>query len=115
MCIRDSSGDKQNERVDLIATSYSKGIPLVGEVKESFETIDFSKKKEPNEIQKLFSKNELLEKFAKKKYFLNSSELNELLGEKSYILVKKHELFEWRNWRLIPKNQKYWIIENINT
>ena len=50
-----------------------------------------------------------------KKYVLNSSELNELLGEESYILVEKYELFEWRNWRLIPKNQKYWIIENINT
>ena len=113
--VKGHSGDKQNERVDLIATSYSKGIPLVSEVKKSFEAIDFSKKKEPNEIQKLFSKNELLEQFAKKKYFLNSSELNELLGEESYILVQKYELFEWRNWRLIPKNQKYWIIENINT
>jgi len=113
--VKGHSGDKQNERVDLIATSYSKGIPLVSEVKKSFEAIDFSKKKEPNEIQKLFSKNELLEQFAKKKYFLNSSELNELLGEESYKLVQKYELFEWRNWRLIPKNQKYWIIENINT
>ena len=43
--VKGHSGDKQNERVDLIATSYSKGIPLVGEVKESFEAIDFSKKK----------------------------------------------------------------------
>ena len=113
--VKGHSGDKQNERVDLIATSYSKGIPLVGEVKKSFKAIDFSKKKELNEIQKLFSKNELLEKFAEKKYFLNSSELNELLGEESYMLLQKYELFEWRNWRLIPKNQKYWIIENINT
>jgi len=40
--------------------------------------------------------------------------LIELLGEKSYLAIKKHELFEWRNWRLIPKNQKYWIIENKN-
>ena len=113
--VKGHSGDKQNERVDLIATSYSKGIPLVSEVKKRPREKDFSKEKEPTEIQKLFSKNELLEKFAKKKYFLSSSELNELLGEESYILVKKHELFEWRNWRLIPKNQKYWIIENINT
>jgi ribonuclease HI len=113
--VKGHSGDKQNERVDLIATSYSKGIPLVGEVKKSSKAIDFSKKKELNEIQKLFSKNELLEKFAEKKYFLNSNELNELLGEESYIPVQKYELFEWRNWRLIPKNQKYWIIENINT
>ena len=110
--VKGHSGDKQNERVDLIATSYSKGIPLVSEVKKTPRSNDFSKEKEPTAIQKLFSKNELLEKFAEKKYFLSSSELNELLGEESYILVKKHELFEWRNWRLIPKNQKYWIIEN---
>ncbi len=109
--VKGHSGDKQNERVDLIASNYSKGIPLTSEVKSSPEIKDFSKEKEPNEIQKLFSKNELIEKFAEKKYFLNSSELNELLGEENYELVKKYELFEWRNWRLIPKNQKYWIIE----
>ena len=56
-----------------------------------------------------------LNNLLKKKYFLNSSELNELLGEESDILVEKYELFEWRTWRLIPKNKKYWIIENINT
>ena len=53
--VKGHSGDKQNERVDLIATSYSKGIPLVSEVKKTFEAINFSKKKEPNEIQKLFA------------------------------------------------------------
>mgnify|MGYP001235245582 FL=1 len=52
--VKGHSGDKQNERVDLIATSYSKGIPLVGEVKKSFKAIDFSKKKELNEIQKIW-------------------------------------------------------------
>lgn len=113
--VKGHSGDKQNERVDLIASSYSKGIPIVSEVKKSLEANNPSEEKGPIKIQKLFSKNELLEKFAEKKYFLNSSELNELLGEEGYILVKKHELFEWRNWRLIPKNQKYWIIENIHT
>ncbi len=113
--VKGHSGDKQNERVDLIASSYSKGIPIVSEVKKSLGANHFSEEKELIEIQKLFSKNELLEKFAEKKYLLNSNELNELLGEESFILVKKHELFEWRNWRLIPKNEKYWIIENINT
>ena len=113
--VKGHSGDKQNERVDLIATSYSKGIPLASEIQKSPEASDFLKETQPSEIQKLLSKNELLEKFAEKKYFLNSSELKELLGEESYISIKKYELFEWRNWRLIPKNQKYWIIENINT
>ena len=113
--VKGHSGDKHNERVDLIATRYSKEMPLISDVEKSPVESDFSKGNQPNKIQKLFSKNELLEKFAEKKYFLSSSELNELLGEESYILVKKYELFEWRNWRLIPKNQKYWIIENINT
>ena len=113
--VKGHSGDKQNERVDLIATSYSKGIPLIGGVKKSPEARNFSKETEPTKVQKLFSKNELLEQFAQKKYFLNSSEINELLGEESYILIQKYESFEWRNWRLIPKNKKYWIIENINT
>ena len=113
--VKGHSGDKQNERVDLIATSYSKGIPLIGGVKKSPEARNFSNETEPTKVQKLFSKHELLEQFAKKKYFLNSSEIYELLGEESYILIQKYELFEWRNWRLIPKNEKYWIIENINT
>ena len=112
--VKGHSGDKYNDRVDLIATSYSKGIPLVNEVKKSSNAMEFQQEIEPNEIQKLFSKNELLEKFAEKKYLLNSSELNELLGEENYIHIKKFELFEWRNWKLIPKNQKYWIIENKN-
>ena len=113
--VKGHNGDRHNERVDLIATSYSKGISLVSEIKKSILESDFSKEKGPSEIQKLFSKNELIEKFAEKKYFLNSNELNELLGEESYLFVKKHELFEWRNWTLIPKNQQYWIIENKNT
>ena len=113
--VKGHSGDKQNERVDLIATSYSKGIPTLNVVKKLPTVNEFLKEKKTTEIQKLFSKNELISKFAEKKYFLNSRELNELLGKESYILVKKHELFEWRNWRLIPKNQKYWIIENKNT
>ena len=113
--VKGHSGDKHNERVDSIATSYSKGIPLASKIEKLPLASEFSKETQPTEIQKLFSKNELLEKFAEKKYFLNSSELNELLGEESYILIKKHELFEWRNWRLIPKNHKYWIIENKST
>ena len=111
--VKGHSGDKHNERVDLIATSYSKGISIVSDVKESSQSGDFSKTKSTPEIQKLFSKNELIQKFAEKKYFLDSNELNELLGKESYLPIKKYTLFEWRNWRFIPKNEKYWIIENI--
>ena len=86
--VKGHSGDKQNERVDLIASSYSKGIPIVSEVKNSLRANNFSEETGPIEIQKLFSKNELLEQFAEKKYFLNSGELINLqnLGRSPLLL-----------------------------
>ena len=110
--VKGHSGDKYNERVDLIATNYSKGIIEVCEDKGSIKEDFFLKKLSNSEIQKLFSKNELIQKFAEKKYFLNSSELCELLGKESYLSIKKYVVFEWRSWKFIPKDQKYWIIES---
>ena len=113
--VKGHNGDELNERVDLIATSYSKGKAVFSNVKKSVTTRDFPEEKVSFKIQELFSKNELIEKFAEKKYLLNSIELNELLHSESHLSIEKYELFEWRNWRFIPKGQKYWIIEKTNT
>ena len=109
--VKGHSGDKQNDRVDKIATNYSKGISLINNFKESESSVDFFEKNAPLEIQELFSRNELIQKFADKKYLLNSLELSNLLGEENLVKIKQYLLFEWRNWRLIPKDKKYWIIE----
>ena len=109
--VKGHSGDKQNDRVDKIATNYSKGISLESKVKESESSADFFEKNAPSEIQELFSRNELIQKFAEKKYLLSSLELSNLLGEENRLRIKQYLLFEWRNWRLIPKDKKYWIIE----
>ena len=109
--VKGHSGDKQNDRVDKIATNYSKGISLESKVKESESSADFFEKNAPSEIQELFSRNELIQKFADKKYLLSSPELSTLLGEENHLKIKLYSLFEWRNWRLIPKDKKYWIIE----
>ncbi len=109
--VKGHSGDKQNDRVDKIATNYSKGISLVSELKESESSVDFFEKNAPSEIQELYSRNELIQKFADKKYLLSSLELSNLLGAENHLKIKKYLLFEWRNWRLIPKDKKYWIIE----
>ena len=109
--VKGHSGDKQNDRVDKIATNYSKGISLESKLKESESSADFFKKNAPSEIQELFSRNELIQKFAEKKYLLSSLELSTLLGEENHLKIKLYSLFEWRNWRLIPKDKKYWIIE----
>ena len=107
--VKGHSGDKQNDRVDLIATNYSKGISIVSKCKESE---DFFENPAPKEIQELFTRNELIQKFAEKKYLLSSNELSKLLGEENIVQIKKYALFECRNWRLIPKDKQYWIIEN---
>ncbi len=109
--VKGHSGDKQNDRVDKIATNYSKGISIKNNLKEEESSVDFFEKNAPEEIQELFSRNELIQKFAEKKYFLSSPELSKLLGEENDLKIKQYLLFEWRNWRLIPKDKKYWIIE----
>ena len=109
--VKGHSGDKQNDRVDKIATNYSKGISLKSNTKESESSVEFFEKNAPKEIQELFSRNELIQKFAEKKYLLSSPELSTLLGEENLLKIKLYSLFEWRNWRLIPKDKKYWIIE----
>ena len=107
--VKGHSGDKQNDRVDLIATNYSKGISIVSNCKESEDVFE---KPAPKAIQELFTRNELIQKFAEKKYLLSSNELSKLLGEENILQIKKYALFECRNWRLIPKDKQYWIIEN---
>ena len=109
--VKGHSGDKQNDRVDKIATNYSKGISLKSNFKESESSVEFFDQNAPSEIQELFSRNELIQKFADKKYLLSSPELSTLLGEENHLKIKLYSLFEWRNWRLIPKDKKYWIIE----
>ena len=108
--VKGHSGDKQNDRVDSIATNYSKGISIIRDLEKSKSSEKFFEQSTPR-IQELFSRNELMQKFSEKKYLLSSNELNELLGEENYLDIKKYQFFEWRNWRLIPKDQKYWIIE----
>ena len=109
--VKGHSGDKQNDRVDKIATNYSKGISLESKLKDSESSDDFFEKNAPSEIQELFSRNELIQKFADKKYLLSSLELSALLGEENHLKIKLYSLFACRNWRLIPKDKKYWIIE----
>ncbi len=112
--VKGHSGDKQNDRVDKIATNYSKGISIKSNSKESESSVEFFENSAPTEIQELFSRNELIQKFAEKKYLLSSPELTNLLGQENHLKIKKYSPFEWRNWILIPKGEKYWIIEKKN-
>ena len=109
--VKGHSGDRQNDRVDKIATNYSKGISIESNLKEAESSDDFFERDAPPKIQELFSRNVLIQKFAEKKYLLSSLELINLLGAENQLKIEKYLLFEWRNWKFIPKDKKYWIIE----
>ena len=112
--VKGHSGDPSNERVDLIATSYSKGINIDQNSKKKTSILD-KKEIAPENLKNLFYRIDLIDNFAKKKYLLNSNELFDLLGLKNNSNIENYIEFKWRNWILKPINDQYWqIIKNKN-
>ncbi len=110
--VKGHSGDPSNERVDLIATSYSKGINIDQNSKKKTSILD-KKEIAPENLKNLFYRINLIDNFAKKKYLLNSNELFDLLGLKNNSNIENYIEFKWRNWILKPINDQYWqIIKN---
>ncbi len=110
--VKGHSGDPSNERVDLIATSYSKGINISQNSTKKTSILD-TKEIAPDNVRNLFYRIDLINQFAKKKYLLNSNELFDLLGIKNNNDIKSHIEFKWRNWIMKPIKDEYWqIIKN---
>tara|TARA_B100001109_G_scaffold75913_1_gene62323 strand:+ start:38 stop:760 length:723 start_codon:yes stop_codon:yes gene_type:complete len=109
--VKGHSGDKYNEKVDLIATNYSKGINK--EEKNKHEDI-YQLDKAPQEIVNLYSRIELVNKFAQKGFLLTSSELCDLLSLEEDKYIKEMKQFNWRNWIIKPTIKKLWIIQKNN-
>ena len=105
--VKGHSGDPSNERVDLIATSYSKGINIDQNSKKKTSILD-KKEIAPENLKNLFYRINLIDNFAKKKYLLNSNELCDLLGLKNNSNIENYIEFKWRNWILKPVNDQYW-------
>jgi len=107
--VKGHSGDKYNERVDLIATNYSKGINKVEKnQKENIDRLDMAA---PQEIINLYSRIELVSKFAQKGFLLTTSELCNLLSIEENDYIREMKQFNWRNWIIKPTNKKLWIIQ----
>ena len=110
--VKGHSGDKYNERVDLIATNYSKGINKVDrKQQENIDQLDIAA---PQEIINLYSRIELVSKFAQKGFLLTTKELCNLLSIEENNYIKEMKQFTWRNWIIKPTSKKLWIIENNN-
>ena len=110
--VKGHSGDKYNERVDLIATNYSKGINKVDrKQQENIDQLDIAA---PQEIINLYSRIELVSKFAQKGFLLTTRELCNLLSIEENNHIKEMKQFNWRNWIIKPRSKKLWIIQNNN-
>ena len=108
--VKGHSGDKYNERVDLIATNYSKGIALEKKTIQSKLAINEEQDKASQQINQLYSRIELVSKFAEKGYILNSDELCNLLQMEDNQYIDRFKEFDWRNWTIKPTIEKQWVI-----
>ena len=121
--VKGHSGEADNERVDKIAVSFARGesislncrqeLLLSNKEDYSLKKNTYMKKSNSDEakIQNLLSKLELVERFAKGGYRLNSLELAILIDVKIKELETKTEKFQWRDWLIKPVKNGYWRIE----
>ena len=106
--VKGHSGDPSNERADLIATNFSKGIAMKLTNPNSSKTA--IKETDPSSIQNLFTRIDLVNKFQEREYLLESNELEELLDLKDHHEISTYTKFDWRNWEFLPVEKKYWKI-----
>ena len=110
--VKGHNGDPNNERVDLIATNYSKGISLQKSISEKSRTKKTFDNNAPEKTNRLLSRLQLISEFAKQGYLLKSNELYDLLDIKNESAIENFNKFNWRNWTITPINKEYWQISN---
>ena len=119
--VKGHSGDPDNDRVDQIAVSYSKGQqPALRitektfgtesgesqEIKEILEKVDIA----PLELHRLISRLDLVDQIAKKGYSLSSSELSKLIDQSMSKIQKYTTTWLWRDWWVQPLGNGRWRI-----
>ncbi len=123
--VKGHSGDPDNERVDEIAVSFSKGtyITLNSQkdlvpkgITSSHPKIDSEKSNHmaPPELQRLLSRLEIANYFAKNGYHLTLVELAQLIDEPIEKLEKQVKSWQWRNWVIEPIGDGKWKLRSIN-
>ena len=114
--VKGHSGDPDNDRVDKIAVSYSKGadIKLNYETPTPFSSDQVKKTNAPapKSLQRLLSRLDMANHLANNGYSLNMNELAELLDKPvSEIKNKKHS-WQWRDWLVEPSGDSRWKLSH---
>ena len=120
--VKGHNGDPDNERVDKIAVSYSKGTSIKPKSTKSSvqnkvaieplaEKIDPFMKPGPRKLQRLLSRLEMATKIAKHGYSLTTEELSELLETTTTELSKKKHSWQWRDWLVERSEDSKWRLK----
>ncbi len=112
--VKGHSGDIYNERVDKIATNYTKGIPLENITSSGKEAQNKKEFETPPSIKNLYSRIEMVNEFEKKGYLLKTNELCDLLSLNNESQISDRKKFDWRNWSVIPIEKNYWKLVKKN-
>ncbi len=109
--VKGHSGDPDNDRVDEIAVSFSKGLTID---LQSDSLLRFKgKEKESTDLPSLdlnglLSRLELADRFAQNGFGLTLAELSELVEQPIDILRTRQSAWQWRDWVLVPLDDGRW-------
>ncbi len=117
--VKAHNGDPDNERVDKIAVGFSKGNSLTLRNDRMTTSTSFtrapqslnvkvSEKSSLKNLQKLLSRLEIANVFAKNGYSLTTKELAELVERPINSLEKERNAWQWRDWIVQPIENSYW-------
>ena len=124
--VKGHSGDRDNDRVDQIAVSFSKKIsPQLRNSKfstfdASVYTFEKAQTKDlfdtaPVNLQKLSSRLELVDFFAVKGFSLTLNEVAELINQPKEELRNRKEVWYWRDWLFEPLSDGKWRLQRHST
>ena len=117
--VKGHSGDPDNERVDQIAVSFSKGggpalksgrattSKSVGFVEPTEEASD-GEDLAPANLQQLLTRLELADRLAEGSYGLSLAELAQLVEQPMAHLERKKASWRWRDWLIEPVDECCW-------
>ena len=117
--VKGHSGDPDNERVDEIAVSYSKGNWIGIHSDEKSNSSEPKRKAHlegkgkandpaPQRLQRLLSRLDMASHIAKHGYSLSLTELAELLEIDPIEIKQKKHAWQWRDWSIEPISESKW-------
>ena len=104
--VKGHSGDPDNDRVDRIAVSFSRG--LGPDLQTTSEAAD---EPAPAPLQQLLSRLELADRLAAGGFTLQVTELAQLLEQPMRQLEERKEPWIWRDWLVEPLQGQRWRLQ----